>query len=183
MNKKALLIIDAQNDFVTGSLGSEYAKDVVIPNVIELTKQFDKEDIYFTLDTHFDENYLETQEGKKLPIKHCILGTKGHKLVKELDDLIIDGRYRSVHTIIKDRFGAFPIQLYTTFCTGNLYYDEIHICGLVTDICVITNTLIIKSIFPEIRIVVHENCCGGTSKEAHDAAIKVMKSCQIDIEE
>ena len=182
--KKALLIIDVQNDFVTGSLGSEYARDVVVPNIVELAKQFNKKDIYFTLDTH-GENYLLTQEGIKLPIKHCIVGTEGHRLVKELDKFILKGQLnKALHIIVKDRFGAFQTDFYNMFYKPymNIGYDEIHICGLVTDICVISNALILKSTFPWIKIVVHENCCGGTSKEAHDAAILVMKSCQIDIE-
>ena len=104
--------------------------------------------------------------------------------VKELDKFILKGQLnKALHIIAKDRFGAFQTDFYNMFYkpyrTG---YDEIHICGLVTDICVISNALILKSTFPWIKIVVHENCCGGTSKEAHDAAILVMKSCQIDIE-
>ena len=172
---KALLIIDVQNDFVTGSLGSEYARDVVVPNILKLASEFDPRDIFTTLDTH-TEDYLNTQEGKKLPIKHCIVNTDGCDLIPEIENLIKGENF--FHKIHKETFGIdrdFILDVLD-------YCDEIHICGLVTDICVISNALIIKSTLPEIRIVVHENCCGGTSKEAHDAAILVMKSCQIDIE-
>lgn len=173
--KKALLIIDVQNDFVTGSLGSEYAKDVVVPNIVELVNQFDREDIYATFDTHF-HNYLKTQEGKRLPVEHCINGTEGHNLVPELEDKVIcDDKHR----ITKLVFGADSSILFDRFKD----YNEVHICGLVTDICVVTNALGFKSHahLDKVNVVVHENCCGGTSKEAHDAAIRVMKSCQIEV--
>lgn len=177
--KKALLIIDVQNDFVTGSLGSEYAKDVVVPNIVELTKQFDRKDIYVTMDTHFKERYgdidgyINTQEGKILPIEHCMQHTWGWEIVPELKGLYTTG-------LIKVIFGMDHGTLIKEFKD----YDEVHICGLVTDICVITNVLEFKSNLQlsNIKVVVHENCCGGTSKEAHDAAIMVMKSCQINIE-
>lgn len=174
--KKTLLIVDVQNDFVTGSLGSEYARDVVVPNIVELAKQFDKEDIYTTQDTHFS-NYLKTQEGQRLPIEHCISGTDGCKLVPEIDSLVIDD-YK--HRLIKTVFGLNSDALLTIFHG----YQEVHICGLCTDICVVSNALGFKSHshLNRVRVVVHENCCGGTSKEAHDTAIRVMKSCQIDIE-
>ena len=174
--KKALLIVDVQNDFVTGSLGSEYAKDVVVPNIVELAKQFDKGDVYVTYDTH-EDNYLDTQEGQRLPVKHCIKHTKGWELAPEIDD-IIDHHY-IFNEIIKSHFGVSSGVLWSVF----KYYDEVHICGLCTDICVIANALGFKSHkgLSTIKVIVHENCCGGTSKEAHDAAITVMKSCQIDV--
>lgn len=174
MGKKALLIVDVQNDFVTGSLGSEYARDTVVPNIVELAKQFDKEDIYGTMDTHF-HGYLKTQEGKRLPVEHCISGSWGHRIVPE-----VTGFIPLKNTYTKLVFGMKHEEMFKIFHT----YDEVHICGLVTDICVVTNALGFKSepLLDHIRVVVHENCCGGTSKEAHDAAIRVMKSCQIDIE-
>ena len=173
--KKALLIVDVQNDFVTGSLGSEYAKDVVVPNIKNLISGFSRGDRFATLDTHDNDKYLETQEGKKLPVKHCIEDTEGHNIVKELNRYILNDSH---HRIIKRTFGAKSMELYNDF----LRYDEIHICGLCTDICVVSNALILKALFPEKRIIIHENCCGGTSNVAHMAALTVMKSCQIDIE-
>lgn len=169
--KKALLIVDVQNDFVSGSLGSEYAQEVVVPNVLALAKQFNAEDIYATMDTHY-ESYLSTPEGKKLPVEHCISGTTGHELVASVNKLIAD-----YHRIYKLTFGASPIALAYLFKE----YDEIHVCGLCTDICVVSNVLILKALFPDKNIIVHENACGGTSKENHDAAITTMKSCQVDI--
>lgn len=172
--KKALLIIDVQNDFVTGSLGSDYARDVVVPNIVELAKTFDKEDIYATMDTHF-HGYLKTQEGKRLPVEHCMSDSWGQRIVPE-----VTGFVPIKNTIIKLQFGMKQSELYDHF----YMYNEVHIVGLCTDICVITNALEFKS-HPQlsnIRVVVHENCCGGLTKETHDAAIRVMKSCQIDIE-
>lgn len=173
---RALLIVDVQNDFVTGSLGSEYAKDVVVPNIVKLAENFDKGDIYVTLDTH-EDNYLDTPEGKKLPIKHCIRNTEGWELAPEIND-ILDNSY-VFNKIKKSHFGVSSEVLYSVF----KYYDEVHICGLCTDICVIANALGFKSHdgLSIIRVIAHENCCGGTSKEAHDAAIMVMKSCQIEV--
>lgn len=172
--KKALLIVDVQNDFVTGSLGSEYARDMVVPNIVELAKTFDKEDIYATMDTHFS-NYLKTQEGKRLPVEHCLSGSWGQRIVPE-----VTGFVPIKNTFTKLQFGMKQEELFNHFYK----YNEVHIVGLCTDICVITNALEFKS-HPQlsnIRVVVHENCCGGLTKETHDAAIKVMKSCQIDIE-
>ena len=175
---KALLIIDVQNDFVTGSLGSEYAEKAVVPNIVKLCEEFNSSDIYATLDTHFSD-YNETLEGKKLPVAHCISGTKGHELVEELQKILCKDSYldRISHIILKGTFGAPNDILSDTFNR----YDEIHICGLCTDICVVSNALILRALFPNKPIIVHENCCGGTSKKAHDAAIITMKSCQIDI--
>lgn len=169
--KKMLLIVDVQNDFVSGSLGSEYAQTVVAPNVIDLAKQFNKSDIFATMDTH-EENYLDTSEGKKLPVKHCIKNTWGHDLISELEPFV-----ERTHCLLKNTFGYNPYTLSRLFTD----YDEIHICGLCTDICVVSNALILKASNPDKKIIIHANACGGTSKENHDAAIQVMKSCQLDI--
>lgn len=166
---RTLIVVDVQNDFVTGSLGTPEAQ-AIIPNVrkkiAEYRERNDK--IIFTQDTH-DSNYLETSEGKYLPIPHCITGTDGWKIVDELsndEDIIV---YKS------------------TF--GNLYWsklisqnnDEIEIIGLCTDICVISNALILKAMFPNIKITVDASCCAGVTPETHKSAIEVMKMCQIDI--
>lgn len=170
---KALLIIDVQNDFVSGSLGSEYAKETVVPNVIKLLKQFDIEDVYATQDTHF-ANYMSTSEGSKLPVEHCIKYSEGWKLVSPLNEII-----PPYQRILKFTFGAKPGTLRDVF----EQYGEIHICGLCTDICVVSNALILKALFPEKKIVLHTTACGGTSKENHLAAVQTMLCCQIEIEE
>lgn len=168
---KALLIIDVQNDFVSGSLGSEYAQNTVVPNVVKLIEEFPTKNIYATLDTHL-WNYAETQEGKKLPVEHCIAGTWGNQLVDEIKDKIPEE-----HQIFKYTFGANPEELKRLLRD----YSEIHVCGLCTDICVVSNALILKALFKEKKIIIHENACGGTTKENHDAAIVTMKCCQVDI--
>ena len=180
MKDKALLVVDVQNDFVTGSLGSEYANKVVVPNVVKLIEEFG-EDSFVTLDTH-NPDYLETFEGKKLPVEHCIIHTPGHKLVPEVEkafEKIFSNNLAALvlHIILKETFGADQEELVDSFED----YKEIHICGLCTDICVVSNALILRALFPDKTIVVHADACGGTSKEAHEAALTVMKSCQIDI--
>ena len=172
---KALIIVDEQVDFVTGSLGSKYAEKEVVPNTVKLIQQFPKTDVYATQDTHYQE-YWTSLEGKKLPVQHCMAGTEGHNLVPELRDLVLDD---PLHRIKKVTFGANMDILLSIF----MNYDEIHICGLCTDICVVSNALILRALFPNKVIVLHESCCGGTTKEAHDAAVTVMRSCQIDISE
>ena len=166
---KTLIVIDVQNDFVTGSLGTPEAQ-AIIPNVRKKIAEYRerKDKIIFTQDTH-DSNYLETSEGKYLPVSHCIAGTDGWKIVDELsndEDIIV---YKS------------------TF--GNLYWsklvsqrdDTIEIIGLCTDICVISNALILKAMFPNSKITVDASCCAGVTPETHKSAIEVKKICQIDI--
>ena len=178
---KILYIIDAQNDFCAegGSLSNkECIKNA--SNIVKLLKneRFDK--IVCTLDTHH-ENYLDTLEGKKLPIVHCIEHSKGWQIrpdiLEELDNL---------------RMGSTSVigQSKQTFGLSNLVYeqnhhydrnDEIYICGFCTDICVISNALLLKSVNFETPITVIESCCAGVTPEKHNAAIEVMKSCQINI--
>lgn len=161
MSNKVLIVIDMQYDFIYGSLGSEAAQ-AIVPKVAEKVKNFNG-DVFCTKDTHF-ENYLDTFEGKNLPIEHCIIGTPGHRLIPEVD---------KGQSINKSSFG------YDWGGFGK--YDEIEICGLLTDICVISNALILRSKYPEKRIVVDSNCCAGSSIENHRAALMVMNSCMIDI--
>lgn len=172
---KLFIVIDVQNDFVTGSLGTPEAK-AIIPKIKKAITEARKQgyEIIYTRDTHF-RNYLDTFEGKKLPIEHCILGTYGWKVVKDID-------IPEVVHIDKYGFGVadFGIELYFhgIRCTD---IEEIKICGLVSDICVISNALILRSCFIDTPIYVIKDCCAGTTPEAHHAAMKVMESCQIDI--
>ena len=173
--KKILIVIDMQNDFVSGALGTNEAEQIVdlIKNKI---LSFDKKNVYATRDTHFD-NYLETLEGKNLPIKHCIEGTKGHEIVDELKPLIL-----KENIIDKSSFGSIDLvdkikNIYDEN-DGNI---EIEICGLCTDICVISNALLLKTKMPEVKINLDENLTEGVNRELKDAAIRTMKSCQINI--
>ena len=173
---KILIVVDMQNDFIDfekGALGSIPAQNIV-PAVVEKVKNFDGR-VYFTRDTHY-ENYSQTLEGEKLPIPHCIKGTCGWEICDELKpyaDKIIN----------KNTFGFtdWEYLLRVNLDKKNYAPDEIEICGLCTDICVISTALLLRAQFPNLHIYCYKDCCAGTSKEAHEAALKIMKSCQIDI--
>lgn len=166
---KYLIVVDMQMDFITGSLGSSLAT-AIVPSVVEKVKNFDGK-VIFTRDTHFAD-YSQTQEGTKLPVPHCIKNTAGWQICDELlpyAETVID----------KVTFGSmeFP-QLIKEFGEP---IDEIELCGLCTDICVISNAMILKASFPEARIVVDENCCAGVTMESHDIALAAMRAVQIEI--
>lgn len=173
MENKVLICVDMQNDFVSGVLGSEEAK-AIVPNVVDKVKNWNG-DIIFTKDTH-DENYLNTLEGKKLPVKHCIRDTYGWEIIPELLDYV-DGN----HVIRKNTFGYFHWHWYLTRWDGDCKYNEVHLVGLDLDICVITNALIIKTRYPETEVFVDVSCCAGSTHEKYKAAIEVLKSCQINV--
>lgn len=191
MGKKFLFVIDMQNDFIDGSLGSDDAKKIV-PNVVKLIQNWgnDKDHaIWYTYDTHSDSDnsiypkYENTLEGKMLPVKHCIVKTSGWQINEYIMDEI-----EKRHSIYDRAFRKFTFGSLDMIKEASMYLwensksdDEIHICGLVTNICVVSNALLLRAKFPNLRIYVHENCCAGTSKEAHDAAVNVMKSCQIEV--
>ena len=171
--KKLFIVVDAQKDFVTGSLGSEIA-DHKIPRIEKEIENLDKDDaLIFTFDTH-NEDYLETFEGKRLPVEHCIKGTDGWNLDERLQRHI----ERANYLIEKPTFGFLEWKN----IVDEINPDEIHICGFCTDICVISNALILRAIYPGKKIVCRRPLCAGTTKVAHNAAIKVMLSCQIDVE-
>lgn len=174
-----------QNDFINGSLGSEDAKNIV-PNVINLIKDFYENNtnamVFYTLDTHKDEDYFNTLEGNKLPIKHCIENTYGHHLNIDIQKLISKNLHLS-KCFHKETFGSLNmINEASKYLWENPNpEDVIYICGLCTDICVISNALLLRAQFPNLHIYCYKDCCAGTSKEAHEAALKVMKSCQIEV--
>lgn len=163
---KTLIVVDMQNDFVTGSLGTKEAQ-AIIPNVKKKIQEYvDRgNQIIFTQDTHY-HNYLDTQEGKMLPVEHCIYETEGWKIV---DGLEVPN---CIH-INKTSFGWDGWD--------DLNYEEIELIGVCTDICVISNALILKAQFPEVKITVDASCCAGVTPEFHEAALKVMRSCQINV--
>ncbi len=164
--KKTLIVVDMQNDFIDMALGTKEAV-AIVPKVkakIEACIQNGYEIIY-TRDTH-GENYLDTPEGKKLPVEHCIKGTKGWE--------IADGLYSEGCKIIdKSNFG-WPHWNEENF-------EDVEIVGLCTDICVVSNALIIKAAFPDAVVRVDSACCAGVTPESHNAALTTMKMCQIDI--
>lgn len=170
-----LVIIDMQNDFITGSLGSELALGIV-DNVVKKASEF-KGNILFTRDTHHD-NYLETLEGKNLPVKHCIKDTYGWQICPELKEL-------SDNSIVIDKpaFGSIDLPAKIREVCPNNEDLTITLVGLCTDICVISNAMVLKANFPETKIVVIENCCAGVTVESHSNAINAMKMCQVEIED
>lgn len=167
MKKKLLIVVDMQNDFIDGSLGTKEAQ-AIVDKVENYVKNFDG-DVIFTLDTH-NEDYLNTQEGKKLPVKHCIQHTHGWNITEKLS------KYAN-WTVVKPTFGS----TYLTKIVGDDDYTEIELCGLCTDICVVSNALLLKANFPEIPISVHKDLCAGVTPESHEAALTTMKMCQINI--
>ena len=170
---KLLIVIDVQNDFVTGCLGTPEAR-AIVPKVKKKIEEWDG-DLIYTRDTHLD-NYLDTPEGKKLPIPHCIEDTDGWQIV---DDVFTDKNYTRI--IDKRTFGYLGWSWELDSFTGGCYYDEIQLIGLTSNICVVTNALILKTRYPEVEIIVDASCCAGTTPQAHRAAMEVMKSCQITV--
>ncbi len=165
---KLLIVIDMQNDFIDGSLGTKEA-EAIVPRVIEKVKNFDGE-IIFTQDSH-GKDYLDTQEGKKLPVIHCIEGTEGWKIRKELDPL--------VKTVWRKRsFGSVALAEWISEMED---VESIELVGLCTDICVVSNALIIKAANREVPLIVDSSCCAGVTPEKHEAALEVMRSCQINV--
>ena len=164
--KKTLIVVDMQNDFIDMALGTKEAV-AIVPKVKEKILQYQEKgyEILYTRDTH-GEDYLDTPEGKKLPVPHCIQGTKGWQIA---DGLYIDG----CKIIDKPNFG-WPHW-------GEETLEDVEIIGLCTDICVVSNALIIKALFPNARVTVDSRCCAGVTVESHNAALKTMQMCQIDV--
>ena len=175
---KLLVVVDMQNDFLTGSLRNEEGIKI-IPNVIEeINNASDDTVVVATMDTHFD-NYMETQEGHKLPVPHCIIGTNGWNVN---DDVATAVEAKTFHDFItKTSFGLYDWLNVLKDEIKFTKFDEIELIGVCTDICVVSNALILKALYPETPIKVKESCCAGTTKENHDHAIATMRSCQIEI--
>lgn len=173
--KKILVVVDMQNDFIDGALGTKEAVRIV-PNVAKKIREFDGDEIFVTYDTHYD-NYLTTLEGQKLPVPHCIDGSYGHEINDEIKQALSGKEYKDV---IKAGFGSFSISrgLKDRYPGEEM---EIEVMGLCTDICVVSNALILRAGYPNAKITVDASCCAGVTPEAHKAALATMKSCQIDV--
>lgn len=167
--KKVLIVVDMQNDFIDGTLGSKEAR-AIVPNVKKKIEEYKArgDQIIFTRDTHFD-NYLETSEGKLLPVEHCIRNTHGWQIA---DGLEVAGS----DCIDKDTFGYLHWA-----CEYDMNTYEIEILGLCSDICVVSNALILKASYPNAKITVDASCCAGVTPESHKAALITMKMCQINV--
>ncbi len=172
---KILIVVDMQNDFIDGSLGTPEAVQITEP-VRELAVGWEGP-VIFTRDTH-EDNYLHTQEGRRLPVPHCIRGTKGWELDASLQELT---RKRGFRVIDKDTFGSKELAGLLNEIHRTDPVDDITLVGLCTDICVISNALLIKAFLPEIPIRVISSCCAGVTPESHKQALQAMQMCQIEI--
>ena len=163
---KAFIVVDMQKDFIDGSLGTKEAV-AIVPLVAEKVAEYKKNgyQLIYTRDTHFAD-YLTTPEGKKLPVEHCIKGTRGWEIVPEVFD---------AESIIIDKL-SFGYTEWKKFD-----FSEIVLVGLCTDICVVSNALILKALFPDANISVLSECCAGVTPDSHNAALSTMKMCQIDV--
>ncbi len=172
--RKILVVVDMQKDFIDGSLGTEEAQ-AIVNHVIKKMKSYEKSDIYLTRDTH-GEDYLETAEGKKLPVVHCVKDTEGWQLHPEIEALA-----EPSHIIDKPTFGS--LELMELLKQENERETlELEMAGLCTDICVVSNALLLKAAMPEITIRVDASCCAGVTPESHKAALLTMGMCQIETE-
>lgn len=170
---KVLIVVDMQKDFVTGALGSKEAQEI-LPGVAEKVRAFEGE-IIFTMDTH-GENYLETQEGRRLPVKHCLAGTAGWELEEVLGGLAAE---RNASFYEKGTFGS--LELAERLKERQESIESIELVGVCTDICVVSNALLLKAYMPETPICVDSACCAGVTPEKHEAALETMRSCQIEV--
>lgn len=173
--KRALVVVDMQNDFITGSLGSKDAV-AIVPNVAEKIKQAIQFgiDVIFTRDTHH-ENYLSTNEGAHLPVVHCVENTAGWQIADELASFVPS----AVKVFDKPSFGSLALADFIAIEK----YEDVELVGLCTDICVVSNAMLLKAKCPEITVHVASTCCAGVTKKTHLAAIETMKMCQVNINE
>ena len=170
---KLLVVIDMQNDFIDAALGTKEALAIVEP-VKEKIRSYPKEDIIATMDTHTSD-YMDTQEGKYLPVPHCIRGTEGWRIRADIAELLKEAKIFE-----KPTFGSIELAEYLK-SLSEAEDIELELIGLCTDICVVSNALLLKAAMPEVKITVDSSCCAGVTVEKHLAALDTMRSCQIQI--
>ena len=179
--KNILVVVDCQVDFITGTLRNEEAIKNV-PNIVKKIREFNGDAIFYTMDTH-EENYLQTNEGQKLPVVHCVKGTDGWKLDSNVQAALDDAKLRNIKVVgvEKPTFGSF--DLVEEIKRVSLWADlDIEFVGFCTDICVVSNALMVKAAFyNKATVKVVEDCCAGVTPETHFAACKTMQMCQIDV--
>jgi len=182
MKKVILCVIDTQNDFITGALRNEEAIKAV-PNIVKKINEFEGKAIYVTLDTH-DTDYLETNEGKKLPVTHCVKYTNGWLVEPSIKEALDNAKARGVHIeyLEKPTFGSYDLAdrlFMDSFCNDDVTVDFVGFC---TDICVVSNVLLAKAkLYDTATINVYADCCAGVTPESHEAALETMQMCQINI--
>lgn len=171
--RKILIVIDMQNDFIDGALGTPEA-EAIVEGVKEKIRAYPAEDIIATKDTH-EANYLQTQEGRNLPVEHCIRETDGWKIRPDIAELLAGAK-----VFEKPTFGSMALAEEMK-ALSKAEDIEIEMVGLCTDICVVSNALLLKAAMPEVEITVDASCCAGVTPESHSAALKTMSMCQIRI--
>ena len=181
---RVLIIVDMQNDFIDGVLGAKEAR-ALVPKIIDKIKSNKYDLIIATRDTHLDNSYLDSLEGKNLPVKHCIFGEDGWQIQKDIDQVLDLGTAANIYRVNKYTFGLLDlpdiIEGAMLVRVGEHDLETIEIVGLYTDTCVISNAMILRSGFRDTPIIVDSSCCMGTTPENHENALKAMKSCQISI--
>lgn len=170
-----LVVVDMQNDFISGALGTEEAR-AIVPKVVEKVKGHNGK-LCLTMDTH-GPDYLSTQEGEFLPVEHCIKGTWGHRICGELMEL---EAVKNAAVFEKTTFGSRKLAEALLAEHREEPVHEIELAGLCTDICVVSNALLVKAYLPEVRIAVDTACCAGVTPEKHASALETMRSCQIEV--
>lgn len=171
--QELLIVVDMQNDFIDGALGTPEAV-AIVPKVAKKIQNFSGK-ILFTRDTH-EETYLDTQEGKNLPVKHCIRGSEGWQICPQLLEFCNEA------PIDKRTFGSVELGMYLKAENEKEEIASITLIGLCTDICVISNALLLKAFLPETEIIVDASCCAGVTPESHHTALSAMRACQIQVE-
>lgn len=171
--RKILVVIDMQNDFVDGSLGTAEA-EAIVENVKQKIRTYAPEDVFATMDTH-GEDYMNTQEGENLPVMHCIKGTEGWEIRSDIAALMPEARIYEKPTFGSTRLAADLADI------AREEEIRIELIGLCTDICVVSNALLLKAMMPEVEISVDASCCAGVTPEKHLAALETMRSCQIQV--
>ena len=176
MENSYLVIVDMQNDFIDGALGTPEAQ-AIVENVVRKVREFPGRAV-FTLDTH-QPDYLQTQEGRNLPVEHCIEGTRGWQLADALEAIRAE---RDLPAYRKATFGSMELAQDLARENEQEPIESIELVGLCTDICVVSNALMLKGFMPEVPISVDARCCAGVTPKAHEAALTTMASCQIAVE-
>lgn len=182
MKEKYFIIVDMQNDFIDGTLGTKEAQ-AIVENVAKKIKEMAAAGYYIicTRDTHADYDYLDTMEGKNLPVKHCIKETTGwelHPFIREALLEVVKRENEYLHMVDKTTFG---VPRWEKILGEEWDVDEIVLCGLCTDICVVTNALLLKTAYPEVKISVLSDLCAGVTPESHEQALATMRMCQVNV--
>ena len=179
--EQILVVVDMQNDFIDGVLGTKEAQDIV-DNVCAKIRAFQGE-VLVTMDTH-ESDYLNTQEGVHLPVEHCIKNTDGWQLQEEVQSVLSEKKSEGSKVVLfeKPTFGSADLANYLARQNTDKPIGQITLIGVCTDICVVSNAILLKAVLPEVELIVDAACCAGVTPEKHQAALETMRSCQIRVE-